>query len=146
MPSESQSVHVNRIIRTPKATISIRGELDDVDSIYRTINKSLLDSGKYTIPAPDQNPWQQYGTPAEDNTDHLRRRVTELEHNLADSSNHELIQSLRRQLVDVTLDRDTWRDAFTTVDDQLQAAARTLLNKEIPPELSLAIVTQQLSE
>lgn len=117
--------HVSRLIRTPHATVTIRGDLTDVDRVYRICTHALLDNG-YGMKSPDNDPWANYGAVPEENADHLRRRVNELERQLEESGNHELIQSLRRQVLDITLDRDTYRSAFGDLDDSIGTAVRML--------------------
>lgn len=125
MPEADPDPHVQRTIRTPKAVISIRGTLDECDKLYRATNKALLACG-YTIPKPSDDPWREYGSLPIDDSDHLRRRVADLEQQIADSESHELIQEIRRTTLQLTLDRDMWASAFRILDQAIASALTTL--------------------
>lgn len=135
--------HVDRTIRTPKAVVTIRGTLDEVDRIYRTCNKALLDSGAYTIPKPGTDPWQEYKPADEPNVDFLTRRISQLEAQLRESV-HEKIQELRRELAESRRTSLMWETAFTDLDNACRTALKTL---QEPHELTIreAIVIEELS-
>lgn len=135
---------VERSIRTPNATITFKGTLSQVDDLYRTTNKALLASGKYTIPKPDSNPWQQYTPPSDDNPDHLRRRITHLENLLRQSESHNAVQDLRHDNHVLTLERDEWRTAFTDLNTAV-VSARTSLADDPEPNLYNAVALTYLS-
>lgn len=141
-PAESDP-HVTRHIRTPSATVTIVGTLDEVDHIYRTCNKALLESGRYTIPAPGNDPWQGYKAPETPSVDFLTRRISQLEEQLRESV-HEKIQELRRELTEIRKIADQYEAAFCDVYDMTQAALRTL---QEPHELTVreAIAIEQLT-
>lgn len=121
--------HVSRIIRTPQSVISIRGTLADTDRVYRLCSHALLDNG-YGLKSPADNPWANYGAVPEENSDHLRRRLNELERQLSESQDHELIQSLRRKVLSLTLDCENYRLAFNDLDETI-AAAVAMLDRDL---------------
>lgn len=143
MQPEASDPHVTRHIRTPSATVTLVGTLEEVDHIYRTCNKALLESGRYTIPPPGTDPWQNYEQPAQPSVDFLTRRISQLEEQLRESV-HEKIQELKRELGIARLESDTWFQAFEDLDRAIQAALRTL---QEPHELTVreAIVIEQLT-
>jgi hypothetical protein len=124
--------HVERTIRTPHAVISFKGTLSQVDEIYRTCNTALLATGRYTIPKPGDNPWQEYTPPPEENLDHLRRRVAHLESLLKQSEAHNAMQDLRHANRILELERNEWRQAFTDQAEIMKSALTSLRDDPIP--------------
>lgn len=118
---------VNRTIRTPKATITLNGDLSQVDELYRLFTQALLSTGKYTIPKPGQSPWQEYEdtTPAH-SPDFLRRRCAELERQLAESNDHETIRQLRTDLTAQRMTTEVYRQGFTGLSEQVTEAIKSL--------------------
>lgn len=135
---------VSRIIRMPNATISIHGTLSHVDQVYRDCTSALLASGKYTIPAPGDNPWQEYGAPKEDNVDHLRRRVRDLEAILSVSENHAALQAMRASFKKVEAERDLFKQSFSDLDHNMQLALYSLQD-DPEPNLYNAVAIEFLS-
>lgn len=124
---------VNRTIRTPKATISIHGDLSQVDDLYRLFTHALLDTGKYTIPNPDDNPWKEYEQITQVNSpDFLRRRNQELERQLAESESHETIRQLRTELATANMTTEVYRKGFTALSDQVESAIKSLTDDPNP--------------
>lgn len=117
--------HVSRLIRTPNATTTIRGTLDEVDRIYRIASHALLENG-YGLTPSSENPWANYGAPPEENADHLKRRLNDVERQLAESENHETLQNLRRELAETRMERDMWHMAFTDLDHAIASALKVL--------------------
>lgn len=123
---------VSRTIRTPKAVISIHGDLSHVDDLYRTFTRALLDSGKYTIPKPGEDPWQDYEQPQTHSPDFLRRRNAELERQLSESENHEAIRQLRTELATANMTTEVYRKGFTALSDQVESAIKSLTDDPNP--------------
>ncbi len=136
--------HVSRLIRTPHATVSIRGTLEEVDRVYRLCSHALLDNG-YGLTPPSDSPWANYPEPVEENTDHLRRRLNDVEHQLADSQDHDNLQSVRRALLEVTLDRDTYKSGFDVTDTACTTALKALSDQALPDSMRIAIAIEALS-
>lgn len=132
--------HVSRIIRTPHSTISIKGTLDEVDRVYRICSHALLDNG-YGLKPPGESPWQNFDPPPEENADHLRRRLNDVERQLAESRSHEIIQTLRRELARVQIERDTWRIAFTDVDHTVISALKVLDRSSVREAIAIDILS-----
>ena len=136
--------YVERVIRTPGTTVTLKGPLSQVDSVYRTCTQALLATGKYTIPKPGADPWQQYDPPAEDNVDHLRRRVLYLEGLLRDSEDHEAMRALRQQNAQLVIQENQWKQAFVDINDAC-VSARTSLSDDPEPNLYTAVALSFLS-
>lgn len=118
---------VNRTIRAAGTTITLNGELSHVDTLYRLITKSMLDTGKYTIPKPGDDPWHEYETNTPVNSpDFLRRRCAELERQLAESQDHETIRQLRTDLAAARMETEVYRQGFTALSDQVISAIKSL--------------------
>lgn len=136
--------HVSRTIRTPHATISIRGTLEEVDNIYRVTNRALLDSGRYTIPKPS-NDWANFGAPAEVSTDHLLRRIVQLESIIAESENHATIQAMRASFKQIESERNQWKVAFTDISEMAALALDALNDSTLPDSLARIVARGQLA-
>lgn len=135
--------HVERTIRTPHTVISFKGQLSQVDEIYRTCNTALLATGRYTIPKPGDNPWQGYDPPPEENVDHLRRRVAHLEALLRQSEAHNAVVDLRHENHVLTLQRGEWMQAFVDLNDACRSAL-TSLRDDPNPTLYTHVAIQYL--
>jgi hypothetical protein len=124
---------VNRTIRTPKATITIHGDLSQVDELYRLFTQSLLSTGKYTIPKPGENPWQEYeDTQQAYSPDFLRRRNQELERQLAESESHETIRQLRTDLAAARMETGVFKQGFTALSENVDNAVKSLRDDPNP--------------
>lgn len=135
---------VERTIRTPNAVISFKGQLSQVDNLYRTCTQAMLATGKYTIPKPGDNPWQGYDMPPEDNVDHLRRRVAQLEALLKQSESHQEMVDLRHANHVLGLEAQEFRQAFVDLNDACQSAL-TALRDDPEPDLYSAVAIEYLA-
>lgn len=86
-------ITTTRSIRTPGAYVTIGGELEAVDRVYRLCNQGLI-AGGYTIPNPDDNPWPKTDTTTPVDHDHLVREVERLRS-----------EPLRQELADARIER-----------------------------------------
>lgn len=136
--------YVERIIRTPGATVTLKGPLSQVDAMYRTCTQALLATGKYTIPKPGDDPWQHHSPPPDDNIDHLRRRVTHLETLLRQSEAHNAVQNLKSRNRELELRAAEWAQAFVDLNTACQSA-RVSLNDDPEPNLYTAVALEFLS-
>lgn len=125
--SDPTHISSNRTIRTPGAFVTIGGELDTVDRLYRLFNKALLDTGDYRIPSPDDNPWKDYNKqPNQPTVDHLLSEVERLTEALANSTDHQQLQALRRQLGDAANEIRILSEVNVTLKEQRDSAVRAL--------------------
>lgn len=123
----------SRTITTPKATIQINGDLSHVDTLYRQITHDLLATGKYTIPPPGSNPWEEYqaDTPVQ-SPDFLRRRLEELTHQIETTDNRELVQDLSVQLREEKNRTTFYREAFLSLNELVISALSSLRDDPSP--------------
>lgn len=123
----------NRTIRTPRATVTLNGDLSHVDKLYRLITQSMLSTGEYTIPKPGDDPWQQYETNTPVNSpDFLRRRNAELERQLAESQDHETIRQLRTDLLAARNETAIYQGGFMALTEQVELAVKSLRDDSNP--------------
>lgn len=123
----------NRTIRTPRATVTLNGDLSHVDKLYRLITQSMLSTGEYTIPKPGDDPWQQYETNTPVNSpDFLRRRNAELERQLAESQDHETIRQLRTELAAARMETGVYKQGFTAQAEMIVEAIKSLYDDPNP--------------
>lgn len=123
----------DRTIRVAGTVITLHGELSHVDALYRLCTKAMLETGKYTIPKPGDDPWRDYerSTPPH-SPDFLRRRNAELERQLAESENHETIRQLRIDLAAARIETGVYRQGFTALSDQVESAISSLTDDPDP--------------